>query len=245
MNPGDITADKEKKSFFLMGKYNSPAQRKKRIIISIFLFVIYLIIASILYIIIRNETLLSIAVIPLVIVGWLLGTWPPLFLGIMQWLHALILIILVGGIDLWLQVGLRGVLMPVILIIVGMLMGRLSDLNQKTMAIAKQLAKTKEEKTAYFINFAHETKTPLTLILNYLTKYMQKKGMDPDLAIISSNIQKLKKNMVNFLDYEKLEKGQAFYDHGDITDLSTTLQNSINLFKETANHKQIQINTNI
>jgi len=119
------------------------------------------------------------------------------------------------------------------------------NLRKEVAEQTKIIREKNEEKTTYFINFAHETKTPLTLILNYLKKYIQKKGIDSDLNIIQNNIEKLKKNMVNFLDYEKLEKGQTFYNHEEITDLSGVLEDSISLFKETAAQKQITINSHI
>jgi hypothetical protein len=39
---------------------------------------------------------------------------------------------------------------------------------------------------------------------------------------------------VSFLDFEKLEKGQEFYNHELITDVSAAVRNSVNLFKELA-----------
>ncbi|MBN1546094.1 MAG: response regulator [Syntrophaceae bacterium] len=109
----------------------------------------------------------------------------------------------------------------------------------------QELVRLNQERTDYFINLAHETKTPLTLISNYLKKYIQKQGMDQDLSIISKNIEKMKQDMISFLDYEKLEKGQEFYDHGNISDFSRILANSVQLFTETAAQKQIEITTDI
>ncbi|MBN1797759.1 MAG: response regulator [Spirochaetales bacterium] len=111
--------------------------------------------------------------------------------------------------------------------------------------LSQEIKTLEENKTSYFINLAHETKTPLTLITNYLNKYIRKKGTDPDLTIIKDNIGKLKKDMMNFLDYEKLEKGQEFYDHTLITDLSEVVDNSANLFKELAAYKKISIKTDL
>jgi two-component system sensor histidine kinase ChiS len=122
----------------------------------------------------------------------------------------------------------------------------LSKNLQKEVAEQTKIIKEKnEERITYFINFAHETKTPLTLILNYLKKYVQKRGMDSDLKIIQDNIEKLKKNMVNFLDYEKLEKGREFYNHELVTNMSAAVQNSVNLFKEIAEQKHIHVKTDI
>ncbi len=115
------------------------------------------------------------------------------------------------------------------------------EVEEQTRIIEKK----NEEKTNYFINLAHETKTPLTLIANYLNKYMGRRGVDTDLTIIKNNVDKLKNNMVNFLDFEKLEKGQEFYNHELITDMSAAMLNSVKLFKELAGLKQIDIISDI
>ncbi len=111
------------------------------------------------------------------------------------------------------------------------------EVDEQTKIIKKQ----NEEKTSYFINLAHETKTPLTLILNYLDKYITKAGMDKELSVIKENLGKLKNNMANFLDYEKLERGQDFYDHSQITNISGALTNSLKLFRETAEKSGIKL----
>ena len=54
------------------------------------------------------------------------------------------------------------------------------------------------------------------------------------LNIVKQNFDKLKNDMVNFLDVVKLERGQIFYDHNNIINFSETIQNIIILFKETA-----------
>lgn len=109
----------------------------------------------------------------------------------------------------------------------------------------KEMKRLHQEKVDYFINLAHETKTPLTLISNYLLKYIHKKGIDPDLKVMMNNITKLKNDMVNFLDYEKLEKGQVFYSHNTITDVSTLLVNKVTLFKESVAHKGITMESDV
>jgi len=121
-------------------------------------------------------------------------------------------------------------------------------LEQKVHDRTKQLEKAKEsieqkekQKTSFFINLAHETKTPLTLISNYLHKYINKTSPDEDLAIINSNVDKLQKDMVNFLDLEKLERCQVFYNHDQIIDLYRFLLDKIKIFKETAKNNSIKI----
>jgi len=220
--------------YIFIGKYLSPEQRKKRIVISLCIFVVYSVVQLITYMLLQNEVVFSLCVVPFIIIGWLLGPWSIAALGIIEYAFTFFSIIFIFGHDRFIQLLGRGMIMNMVVILVGMLVGRLSDLRQKAILMAKQLENVKEEKTRFFINLAHETKTPLILIDNYLKKYIQKKGTDPDLTVMSRNIEKLKQNMINFLDYEKLERGQEFYNHGNITDLSLILENSVKLFKEMA-----------
>ncbi|HEQ72146.1 MAG TPA: response regulator [Spirochaetia bacterium] len=118
------------------------------------------------------------------------------------------------------------------------------EVSAQTKIITKknqELTRLNREKTDYFINLAHETKTPLTLILNYLNRYTKRTGSDPDLNVISRNIEKLKKDMINFLDFEKLERGQDFYDHRTVTDLSEAVADAVKLFSETAALKKVRL----
>ncbi|MBN2534034.1 MAG: substrate-binding domain-containing protein [Spirochaetales bacterium] len=105
----------------------------------------------------------------------------------------------------------------------------------------KKLEEANEQKTQFFINLAHDTKTPLTLIQNYLDNYIKKAGMDTDLNIIKHNITLLINNMTNYLDVEKLKRGQIIYNHNQVVDLSEFIQNRIILFKETARKRNITI----
>jgi len=114
-------------------------------------------------------------------------------------------------------------------------------LEQKVNERSKQLKEAHEQKTNTFINIAHETKTPLTLISNYMDKFIKKHREYYELAIIKNNIDKLKNDMINFLDIKKLEKGQIFYNHNQIINISNLLNEKIKLFKEAACNNRIKI----
>ena len=58
---------------------------------------------------------------------------------------------------------------------------------------------------------------------------------------LKNNIDKLKRDMVNFLDIEKLERGQLFYNHDQIINLTKVLNTEIILFREIAENKKIKI----
>ena len=102
-----------------------------------------------------------------------------------------------------------------------------------------------EQKTLFFTNLAHETKTPLTLISNYLDKDIKERGMSASIKIVKNNLDKLKKDMVNFLDFQKLERGQVFYDHNQVINISEIIKEKIILFKEISNRKNIKIKSDI
>lgn len=107
--------------------------------------------------------------------------------------------------------------------------------------------KAYEEKTNTFINLAHETKTPLTLINNYLNEYIQKNGMEKseELKVLKANIEKLTADMTNFFDIERLDRGFDIYDHNQITNVSKILSTKIPLFNHLAQRKGIRLIVNI
>jgi signal transduction histidine kinase/DNA-binding NarL/FixJ family response regulator len=107
--------------------------------------------------------------------------------------------------------------------------------------------KAYEEKTNTFINLAHETKTPLTLINNYLNEYIQKNGMErnKELTVLKANVEKLTADMVNFFDIERFDRGFDIYDHNQITNFSKILSIKAPLFKHLAEKKLIRIDIEV
>lgn len=98
-----------------------------------------------------------------------------------------------------------------------------------------------EEKNFYFMNLAHEIKTPMTLIRNYLDLYIKKFGLTDELNVINLNINKILKDMINILDCRKLEEGKLIYNHKQISNLSSILNLKEKLYKEAAAKKQITL----
>jgi signal transduction histidine kinase/DNA-binding response OmpR family regulator len=105
--------------------------------------------------------------------------------------------------------------------------------------------KTNEEKTNTFINLAHETKTPLTLINNYLDEYIKKHGKNEEIEIIKWNVQRLTTDIVNFFDLERFNRGINIYDHDQVSDFTLILSQKLPLFKSLAHKKDIEITTEI
>lgn len=118
-------------------------------------------------------------------------------------------------------------------------------LENKVIEKTRQLEDANKNKINYFVNLAHETKTPLTLISNYLEQYLTKTGITEETRIIKQNVEKLKNDMINFLDAQKLERDQVFYNHNEVCNFSTILNDALIMFKETASKKEITITGNI
>jgi signal transduction histidine kinase/DNA-binding NarL/FixJ family response regulator len=108
-----------------------------------------------------------------------------------------------------------------------------------------RIEENNEQRRNYFINLAHETKTPLTLISNYLDKFLKTSGPSKELSIIKENFDKLKNEMIRFLDVEKYEKGLMIYDHNYILNLSDSVKRKEPLYREHALLHGIKLITEI
>lgn len=120
-----------------------------------------------------------------------------------------------------------------------------NNLEQKVLLRTLQLEEEQQAKTEIFINLAHENKTPLTLIANYLDKDIETRGASTDILIVKDNIIKLKRDMINYIDLEKLERGNMYYVHDQIVNLSHFINTKVLMFKEIANKKNINIKSDI
>ncbi len=107
--------------------------------------------------------------------------------------------------------------------------------------LLEETRRAHEQKTRFFINVAHETKTPLTLIRNYLALYMKHHEHDESLLVLEENIDLLLGHMLDFLDVERLQKGEMIYRHDAFVDLSRAARRKSELFKPIASKKNISI----
>lgn len=126
-----------------------------------------------------------------------------------------------------------GILLFIILIIIFSFRKVIIPIEKKYVGL--------EEKNFYFMNLAHEIKTPMTLIRNYLDLYIRKVGPTDELNVISLNINKIEKDMVNILDCRKLEEGKIIYNHKQVSNLSNILHLKEKLYIEAAAKKQITL----
>lgn len=107
-----------------------------------------------------------------------------------------------------------------------------------------KLETAEKEKTNFFINLSHEIKTPLTVISNYLEELPDLDGNN-DLKIIKYNVEKLKRDMINFFDILKIERGQIIYNNFQIVNLSDFINNKIDFFKKFAANAKVDIKHDI
>jgi signal transduction histidine kinase/CheY-like chemotaxis protein len=115
------------------------------------------------------------------------------------------------------------------------------DLERKVEERTNELNGLFEQKRMFFVNIAHETKTPLTLIRNYLEAYVAKTGESPELSIIRQNVWKLERDMLNYLDLTRLEREGMSFDHGTVINLSALCRLKEILFLEYAEQRRVAI----
>jgi signal transduction histidine kinase/DNA-binding NarL/FixJ family response regulator len=115
------------------------------------------------------------------------------------------------------------------------------DLQLKVEQRTKELEIANEQRTNTFINLAHDIKTPLTLINNYLGDYVNENPPTDSLKVVQLNIEKLTKNVVNFFDSERIKKGVTIYNHDQITEFSKILNDNVVLFQKYSLKKAIEI----
>jgi signal transduction histidine kinase/DNA-binding NarL/FixJ family response regulator len=119
------------------------------------------------------------------------------------------------------------------------------SLKKKVRERTRKLERVMEAKKTTFINLAHETKTPLTLINNYLAEYIQKHGEDQEMKVIKNNVKRLTNDIVNFFDVESYEKGFSMYNHDRVSNFSSLLNDKVSLFRAAATKKGIRLNSTI
>jgi signal transduction histidine kinase/DNA-binding NarL/FixJ family response regulator len=120
-----------------------------------------------------------------------------------------------------------------------------TSLQKEVDKRTSELEKINEQKTNTFVNLAHETKTPLTLINNYLEEYINRNGETEELSVVKKNIEKLSNDIVNFFDIERFNKKIPVYNHAQISNVSEILEDYLILFKEYAIKRKIKFDENI
>lgn len=110
------------------------------------------------------------------------------------------------------------------------------EVNKRT----RELEIINEQQTNTFVNLVHETKTPLTLINNYLEDYINRNGETEELFIVKRNIEKLSGDIVNFFDLERFKKGIPIYNHDQVSNFTEILKDNLLLFREYGKKRNIE-----
>lgn len=118
-----------------------------------------------------------------------------------------------------------------------------ADLKDEVNKRTKELEKINEQRTNNFMNLVHETKTPLTLIKNYLDEYISKYGTVQELDVIKGGVDKLTADVINLFDIERFSKGIDTYKHNQVSDFSGILSDSLPLFKHYCVKHKIECST--
>lgn len=120
-----------------------------------------------------------------------------------------------------------------------------SKLHEEVDKRTRELKKIIEQRTYTFVNLAHETKTPLTLINNYLNEYINTKGSSEEIILVKRSVTKLTSDIISFFDLERFNKKIPFYNHQQVCDFSEMISDYLKLFEKSAQSKNIIIHENI
>ncbi|RPD38387.1 ATP-binding protein [Chitinophaga barathri] len=120
-----------------------------------------------------------------------------------------------------------------------------TTLSEKVRERTIQLERSNEQRTNTLVNLVHETKTPLTLINNYLEEYIHKYGYKKELEIVKNNLDKLNRDISNLFDLERYNKGFVIYNHNQVANFSKILADNLVLFKVYCRKKQVTLHENI
>lgn len=106
--------------------------------------------------------------------------------------------------------------------------------NQKN-----ELEEIYNNKTSYFVNIAHEIRTPLTLIKNYMDKYIEEAGNEKNLIVVKNNIDMLIRNITNIFNLQSIELGKVIFNHDTPLEVTQYINDKLILFKSLALNKKI------
>lgn len=120
-----------------------------------------------------------------------------------------------------------------------------TNLQNEVDKRTKELERANEQKTNNFINLVHETKTPLTLVNNYLEEYINKYGSVEELEIIKGGVDKLTRDVISLFDIERFTKGIDVYNHNQIANFTEIIKSSLVLFEYYCKKQIISCHKNI
>jgi len=115
------------------------------------------------------------------------------------------------------------------------------EVNKQTA----ELKRSNEQRTNAFVNLVHETKTPITLMNNYLEEYIQQHGYNEDLLIVKRNLAKLNNDISNLFDLERYHKGLPIYNYAQVISFSQVVTDNLALFRNYFRKKMLTLKETI
>lgn len=116
-----------------------------------------------------------------------------------------------------------------------------TKLHEEVYKRTKELEDIIEQRTHMFVNLAHETKTPLTLINNYLDELINKNGSCEQLTLLKRSVNKLTCDMTSFFDLERFNKKIPVFDHDQICNFGEIISDDLKLFSQYAQKKNLKV----
>lgn len=114
--------------------------------------------------------------------------------------------------------------------------------EEKNKLVEKQnqeLGKVSQQKNQFIINTSHEIRTPLTVIGIAFDSYISRKGEDNDLLTIKREVNRMERDMLNYLTIANIERGRLSYEEAEIIQLDKYLNDKIGIFTPFARGKDI------
>ena len=118
-------------------------------------------------------------------------------------------------------------------------------LKKKVKRRTEKLEATLESRRTTMINLAHETKTPLTLINNYLSEHIDKHGETQEIKVIRNNMKRLTNDIVNLFDVESYERGFSIYNNDQVSNFTSLLNDKVELFRLAAQKRGIGLRAHV
>jgi len=119
-----------------------------------------------------------------------------------------------------------------------------SSLQEEVERRTREIKSIIQERTNTLVNLAHETKTPLTLIENYLDDYMNKTESSSELSVVKRSLGKLTTDISNIFDLERLNRGMSLYNHNQVTNFTELINDNLALFTHYAQKAGVTIIAN-
>lgn len=119
------------------------------------------------------------------------------------------------------------------------------SLETKVFERTTELEQAIEQRTNTFVNLAHEIRTPLTLVSNYVDEQIKRHGKTSEIEVIKENTEKLVKDISNFFTEEKFRKGTINFDHSQIINLSEFISSKTEMFRHYTLKKNQELESEI